>query len=245
MTATRTPIGQAAPKPPARPTSLRVLRLVGWLLVAAGTITLLYVVYALWLTGFETDRAQQDLAQRWRHEVAEPGAEGQTGGGSARETDDDGSGEDEAEGPELAPGAVAMIEFVRPGGQEQPVVDEPLFVVDDVGYADLRRGPGHYPETAVPGADGNFAVAGHRTTYGAPFYALDELREGDEVHVTDRSGVRHVYEFVEREIVGPTADWVLGEDPLGTGHPTLTLTTCHPRFSASQRMIVFAELVER
>lgn len=105
------------------------------------------------------------------------------------------------------------------------------------------RGPGHYPQTASPGADGNFAVAGHRTTYGAPFFHLDELRDGDEVHVTDTDGSRHVYEVRMQRSVSPGDVLVIGPDPLQTGRATLTLTTCNPRFSNRERLVVHAELV--
>jgi sortase A len=134
--------------------------------------------------------------------------------------------------------------FERPGSAEPPVHAEPLLIVEGVTLDHLRRGPGHYPTTAAPGQRGNFAVSGHRTTYGAPFYHLDDLREGDLIHVVDRARAHWVYEFRRQEIVEPTALRVIGPDPLGSGEPTLTLTTCHPRFSAAQRLIVFATLVD-
>lgn len=216
-----------------------MLRWFGWTLIAAGGVVLLYVVYALWLTGIETSRAQDDLARQWDRRV-EASAAPDTDAAGAPDREER---EEAGEAPP-APGdpAVAKLEFVRPGSDARPVSGDPLFVVDGVGYEQLRRGPGHYPGTAAPGGQGNFAVAGHRTTYGAPFYSLDELQADDEVHVTDGSGQRHVYRVVDREIVSPTAGWVLRDDPLATGRPTLTLTTCHPRFSASQRMVVFAEM---
>lgn len=145
--------------------------------------------------------------------------------------------------PALSDEAVALVRFVRPGSDTVPVHAEPLVVIGGVGIEELKRGPGHYPGTAPPGEDGNFAVAGHRTTYGAPFLHLDELQAGDEIHVTDRDGTVWVYRYVEERIVYPGDVSVIGHDPLGTGEPTLTLTTCHPRFSARQRLIVFAELV--
>lgn len=223
---------------------MRVLRVVGWTLIAAGVVALLYVAYALWFTGFETERAQQALRQDWQQEVGvvEPSEPADSDAGSANPgapPSDHGRGQPQLAGQR---DAVAMLEFVRPGSEQPPVREGPLFVVSDVGYEDLTRGPGHYPGTELPGEGGNFAVAGHRTTYDAPFYSLNELRTGDEIHVTDRSGTRYVYEFAERRIVQPSARWVLGDDPLDTPRPTLTLTTCHPRFSAAQRMVVFAEL---
>ena len=167
--------------------------------------------------------------------------------GSPPDADDDGvvpetDAAPTREPPELG-SAVAMIEFDRPGSDARPVRDDPLLVVSGVSREHLKRGPGHYPNSAEPGADGNFAVAGHRTTYGAPFFDLDELEPDDEVHVTDRSGQRHVYRVLEQRIVTPSDHWVLAPDPLGRDAGLLTLTTCHPRFSARQRLIVFAELV--
>lgn len=234
----------AAPASTRRPWSVRALRGIGWTLIVAGVVVLLYVVYALWFTGFETERAQQHLQQQWTDAPVDG-----SGAGAPQEEDGGEPGErestPEADEAAVSGDAVAKLEFKRPGTDEQPVTDEPLFVVHGVTRDDLTRGPGQYPDTAAPGQGGNFAVAGHRTTYGSPFFSLDELREGDEIHVTDPSGQRHVYEFAAREIVSPGAGWVLGDDPLETDRPTLTLTTCHPRFSAAQRMVVFGEAVSR
>lgn len=236
------PAVTGAPSSTRRRWSIRALRAIGWTLIVAGVVVLLYVVYALWFTGFETERAQQHLQQQWTGEPVDAG-----GAGAPQEEDGDepGDGESTPEADEAAMSgdAVAKLEFKRPGSDQQPVTGEPLFVVEGVSRDDLTRGPGQYPDSAPPGGDGNFAVAGHRTTYGSPFFSLDELREGDEIHVTDPSGQRHVYEFAAREIVSPGAGWVLGDDPLETDRPTLTLTTCHPRFSAAQRMVVFGEAV--
>ncbi len=208
---------------------VRAVRGLGWLLLVSGAVILLYVVYLLWFTNLGTEQAQRDLAERWETQVeaAEAGS---------------GSGDDEAEDADLDPGdAYAMLWFEREG--EPIVADDPLYVVSGVSLDDLRAGPGHYPESADPGEDGNLAVAGHRTTYGAPFWALDELQSGDTIHVVDRGGEEWVYEYVEQQIVSPVDTWVVGEDPLDNGAPTITLTTCHPRFSAAQRLIAWGELV--
>jgi sortase A len=137
----------------------------------------------------------------------------------------------------------AVIWFSRTDRSRPPVHAEPLYVVHGVGGEELRTGPGHYPHSDAPGGPGNFAIAGHRTTYGAPFGRLDELRAGDRIHVVERAGRRWSYEVASKRIVGPDASWVLSADPLGTGTGTMTLTTCHPRWSATQRLIVFARLV--
>ena len=96
----------------------------------------------------------------------------------------------------------------------------------------------------VPGGAGNLAIAGHRTTYGAPFWSLNELQEGDTIHVVDREGREWIYAYREQQVVAPTDLWVVGQDPLERGEPTITLTTCHPRGSAAQRLIAWGELLE-
>lgn len=136
--------------------------------------------------------------------------------------------------------AVALLDIRRPGFG--PLLGGALFVGEGVGKQQLDRGPGHFPGSALPGQAGNFAIAGHRTTHGAPLADLDRLRPGDEIHVTDRAGQRHLYRVLEQRIVNPADTWVVGPDPLGRGRPTLTLTTCHPRYSARQRLVVWAEL---
>lgn len=230
----------------------RVLRVAGWLMVAGGVLIALYLVYSLYYTGVATEAAQRDLLERWERDVGgvvEPMAAGDRSAATespAAEPSDRPSATPAAEPapePPPAPGeAVAVLAFARPGDDEPLVVPDPLFVVEGVSVEELKTGPGHYTGTAMPGEAGNFAVAGHRTTYGHPFFDLDELRAGDEVHVTDRGGRRWVYSVVRQEIVDPADVRVIAPDPLGTGRPTLTLTTCHPRFSAAQRLVVFAEL---
>ncbi len=211
----------------------RLVRGVGWTLIAAGSVLLLYVVYLLFYTNLTTDRAQAELRDAWTTSVADeapdvPDPE------EPPEPDDD-------EPVELGD-AYAAIWFDRPGTDEPVVHDGPLFVVEGVSLDLLRRGPGHYPDSAAPGEAGNFAVAGHRTTYGAPFYHLDELEPGDHVFALGRDGRQWRYIVRETMIVAPQDVWVVSDDPLEDGHPVLTLTTCHPRFSAAQRLVVFAGL---
>jgi len=100
----------------------------------------------------------------------------------------------------------------------------------------LRSGPVHYAVTPLPGAGEPFGVAGHRTTYGAPFYKLDRLRRGDAIYV-DTPYARFRYSVVKTTVVHPSDLGVL--DDRGYG---LVLTTCTPPYSASHRLIVWAEL---
>jgi sortase A len=102
----------------------------------------------------------------------------------------------------------------------------------------LKDGPGHMPWTPVPGQPGNAVISGHRTTYGRPFYDLDQLVLGDRIEVETAIGIS-VYEVKVIEIVLPTDVYVT--EPLPGAW--LTLTTCHPRFSAAERLVVQAELV--
>ena len=120
-------------------------------------------------------------------------------------------------------------------------------VVEGVRVSDLRKGPGHYPATPMPGQAGNAAIAGHRTTYGAPFGEVDKLLPGDQIIVTTIQG-EFTYEVVPQGeghghlIVAPTAVEVLDQD--FSDHPNrLTLTACHPKGSARQRIIVVGALV--
>lgn len=210
----------------------KVIRGAGWTLISVGVLILLYLVYLMFFTTLTTDRAQRSLLEEWELEYG--AVEGDRPIGAAERPD---AAQDEP----VEPGdAYAVMWFERAG--ERILHDEPLFVVEGVTVDDLRSGPGHYPDSEAPGGAGNFAISGHRTTYGAPFYHLDQLAAGDEIHVVDRAGATWVYTVTEQRIVAPTDVWVVGDDPLGDGEPLLTLTTCHPRFSAAQRLIVFATL---
>jgi len=207
------------------------VRGLGWLLVVSGAVVLLYVVYLLWFTGLETGRAQSELAETWSLTVPDRAA---VPGGS--------TGDPEVpEEPVEVGEAYAALWFERDG--ERILHKDPLYVIEGVSLDRLRAGPGHYPASDRPGGAGNFAVAGHRTTYGSPFWAVNELADGDTIHVMDRQGREWVYAYREQRVVAPRDVWVVAEDPLATGAPTLTLTTCHPRGSSRQRLIVWGELV--
>jgi sortase A len=213
----------------------KVVRGAGWALVVSGAVVLLYVVYLLWFTNFETERAQNDLAETWAESVPD---------GTAVETGEAVEGSDEVvvEDDIEVGDAYAALWFERDG--ERVVHDEVLYVVEGVSLDRLRSGPGHYPDSDRPGGAGNLSIAGHRTTYGAPFWSLNELEEGDTIHVIDREGREWVYAYREQQVVAPTELWVVGQDPLETGEPTITLTTCHPRGSAAQRLIAWGELLD-
>lgn len=201
----------------------RLVRVVGKGLISVGVLVFLFVAYQLWGTGLQENRHQDDLRAQFTPQLASaPPASRPAETTPPIETP-----------PSLPPElgvAAALIEIPRIGVEK--------VVVEGVGVEDLKKGPGHYPDTAMPGQRGNAAIAGHRTTYGAPFYDVDQLEPGDLIFVTTTRGRFH-YEVRELAVVGPDAVSVL--DP--TDDDRLTLTTCHPRFSAAQRLIVVASLV--
>jgi sortase A len=98
-------------------------------------------------------------------------------------------------------------------------------------------GPGRYPSSAMPGEPGMVAIAGHRVTYGAPFYELDILEPGDEIHLETDYG-SFAYAVTDQAIVDPQDTWVLDPE-----HGDLVLTTCHPRMSDRQRLVVWGKEV--
>ncbi len=123
------------------------------------------------------------------------------------------------------------------GRVRMPTIGVSTVFVEGTGTEELRSGPGHYPGTPLPGARGTVAIAGHRTTYGAPFRKLDRLRRGHRVEVETSYG-RFAYTVERTQIVAPTALWVTRR----VGHDRLVLTACHPLYSAAQRIVVFARL---
>jgi sortase A len=137
-----------------------------------------------------------------------------------------------AERRRVKPGdALGRIKIPRAGAD--------FVVVEGTGTEDLKKGPGHYPDTAFPGLHGTVAVAGHRTTYLAPFRNLNRMRPGDEV-VLEMPYARLTYRAELRRIVSPAAyDYVTAR----RSYDRLALTACHPLYSAAQRIVVFARLV--
>ena len=210
----------------------RILGAAGRALIAAGVLLLLFVGYQLWGTGLRTAQAQSRLEDDLRSALtattttappATPAPSGLPGPSAAVP----------ALRPEELPGAGEAA-----GRIEAPAIGMDWVFVQGVSVGDLKRGPGHYPQTPMPGQAGNAAIAGHRTTYGAPFNRVDELEPGDEIIVTTIQG-RFRYLVTSQRIVDPSAVEVL--EPV-EGANLLTLTSCHPKYSARQRIIVRAEL---
>jgi sortase A len=118
-----------------------------------------------------------------------------------------------------------------------PAIGVSEVFVEGTEAGDLRTGPGHYPDTPLPGERGTVAIAGHRTTYGAPFRRVDQLERGDRIELRMPYG-RFVYRVERTRIVEPTELSVTAR----VAYDRLVLSACHPLYSAAQRIIVFARL---
>jgi len=167
----------------------------------------------LWGTGLTTNRAQHQLRAEFDQVLRHPAIP--------------------------PPGKPLVVHFRE--GQPIAIIRIPrigldMVVVQGTSGADLQNGPGHYAGTAYPwDPRGRVGIAGHRTTYLHPFWSIDELHRGDLIELQTRFGTFD-YRVTGSRTVLPTATWVLTQ----TRAPTLVLTTCTPRFSASRRLIVFA-----
>ena len=125
------------------------------------------------------------------------------------------------------------------GRLELPTLDRSYAIVEGTDTGSLRKAPGHFGDTPLPGQRGTVAVAGHRTTYGAPFRRIDRLKRDDRIVVSMPYG-RFTYRVEGKRIVPPTGTWVKRR----VRHDRLILSACHPLYSAAKRVIVFARLTE-
>ena len=223
----------------------RILGSVGRTLIAAGVLLLAFAAFQLWGTNIEEGRRQEDLAGSLAQSVGTDLA-GADEGAKADALADTLQGRTGGEAPAIPVGeGLGVIEIPKIGVKK--------IIVEGVNKDDLRKGPGHYPGTPLPGQPGNAAIAGHRTTYGAPFNRIDELVPGDEIVVFTPQG-----KFTYQVIPPPDGAWKVIERGPGwfsvrpdqstvlaaTTDNRLTLTACHPKLSAEQRIIVVAKLID-
>ncbi len=207
----------------------RIVRGIGKSLISVGVLILLFVVYQLWGTGLTHDREQKNLRADFARQLAGPAAADPVTTVATTPNAPTTSSTSTLPPPLVEGDAAAVIDIPKIG------LDE--VVVEGVGVEELKKGVGHYPDTKMPGEKGNAALAGHRTTYGHPFNKLDELTNGDEISITTRAGTFR-YVVMEKKVVTPESIEVLDDTP----DNRLTLTTCHPKYSAEQRLIVVAQL---
>jgi sortase A len=220
---------------------------IGKMLIATGLLMFAFVAYQLWGTGIETARAQNSLENEFEELLAgtPPTTAAPVDTTPVEATTPVESTPTDSIPTTTAPTStpVASLPPVAEGDPiarlELPTIGVDKIVVAGVDKNDLKKGPGHYPETPLPGQLGNSAIAGHRTTFGQPFFDVDKLEDGDEIVVTTLAG-RFVYRVTGQQIVSPSDYQVIATtDPT---RATLTLTSCHPKYTARERIIVFAEL---
>jgi sortase A len=210
----------------------RAVAAFGRILVTLGLLTLMFVAYELWGTGIFTARAQSQLKSDFQKQLVKAQAN-----------------------PTIVvppkPGKKTPTRKINPALLEAPPEGEPLgqiiikkidvdwTVLEGTDLTDLADGPGHYPGTPLPGQVGNAAIAGHRTTHGAPFYRVDELSVGDRIVVKTLAGSYTYAVYRKPFAVQPTDYGVVSN----TKTSELTLTSCEPRYSAARRIIIKARLV--
>jgi len=214
-----------------------VLKATAHVFLVVGGLLLAFVAYQLWGTAIYESHAQAHLRQELKGELgtaparlptsAPPPARPATTS-STLPVDTSHVAPTMADPALNAPVGLLSIPRIGMNGD---------VIVEGTGEGQLQQGPGHYQGTPLPGEAGNAAIAGHRTTYGAPFYDLDELQPGDYVYVQTVQGV-FAYQVVSSAVVPPSDTQVLA----ATTTPQLTLTTCNPRYSASSRLVVTASL---
>ena len=206
-------------------TTRRIFSIVGEILVTAGLVLLLFVGWQLYWTDVLAARAQADtrdeLLLEWN--LAPVDDEIKT----------------DINTTVGQPFGLLYVPALGDRAWDIPIVE-------GTEHSLLSQGVGHHKDTALPGQVGNFAIAGHRTTYGAPFMDIAELQPGDPVIVETKHGW-FVYELNNDKIISPNDGWVLdpvpGKPDATPKQKLLTMYACHPMYSAAQRYVWFGELV--
>lgn len=217
----------------------RLVREVGLTLVTLGVVVLLFLAYQLYGTGLSEAHSQAMLKKAFDSELNSTAPASTSVAASARGTGHRAASSAPAsstKGFPSPPKSGTAIEHLV-----IPAIGVDRYVVQGTREADLMKGPGHYRNTVMPGQLGNAAIAGHRTTFGAPFFRLNQLLPGDKIYLTNTFGQRFVYQVSHKTVVSPSDTAVL--DP--THDAQLTLTTCNPKYSAATRLVLVAYLVGR
>jgi sortase A len=238
----------------------QVLSAFGRTLIVVGLLALSFAAFQLWGTGLVAAQAQDELAAQFRQRLSEPPladppaverdpaapAAASTGGLSLTARNGSASAAVLAvDKPSLDP---STPEGEPVASLVIPAIEVHHTVVQGTGRDALAAGPGHYRSTPMPGHQGNSGIAGHRTTHGAPFLDIDQLEPGDEILVeTVEGSFTYVVEgqddgaggMIGHRIVEPSEVSVLAD----RGDTRLTLTACHPKYSARERIVVTATLV--
>src|SRR5580700_9663518 len=212
------------------PAVRRGIDISGRVLIGCGVLLLLFTAYQVFGTSIQESHTQAGLRTQLQKETSNARIRGALAEAVALDKMPTGP-------PVTAPRTQDPAEGAPIGDIRIPVIGINQIVVEGTNTPDLRKGPGHYTGTPLPGQGGNAAIAGHRTTYGHPFYNLDGVKVGDPIVVTTLQGI-FVYDTTKSWVVSPGDTSVI--DNAFANY--LTLTTCNPRFSASTRLIVQAKL---
>lgn len=218
----------------------KILGGTGRALMTAGTLILLFVAYQLWGTGLQEAKAQDQLQDEFAATLADVPTT--TAPPSTTSTTTSTTVPGQTTPLSVVPVTTAPSLPLPAVGDPVAKIEIPRIgitrtVVEGVSVRELKRGPGHYPSSPLPGQKGNVAIAGHRTTYGQPFHNVDKLQPGDQIITTTVQGT-FVYVVDSLEIVKPYETSVLDDK----GDNRLTLTACHPKYSLKERLIVHAKL---
>lgn len=228
------------------------IRTIGELFITIGVLLILFLIYQLWWTTFTSQReaaqTRNELIKQWEQEITQPlpsptsttlPSAGATPSSSSAPSASATAAPVNSVRNSLEGKAFALMYVPRLRNQ---VWGTPI--VKGIGAESLARGIGYYPDSAAPGAEGNFAVAGHRTTHGEPFRSIDRLRSGDEVIIRTRDSW-FTYRLTDDQLVRPRDTWVIDPVPRGQKAGALmTIITCHPRWASTYRWIWWAELVD-
>lgn len=210
----------------------------GTSLIVLGLLMFLFVGYQLWGTGIEEAQSQNSLESRFTQIAVTTTPPPPTS--ISPSVIEPPVTESPVTTTPTPPEPIVIKEGDPMAIINLPTIGVSKYVVAGVETADLKKGPGHYPGTPFPGELGNASIAGHRTTYGEPFRHLDDLSIGDPIIITDLMGRQFTYLVSNQQVVEATDSWVVATTDRTKA--VLTLTTCHPEFSAKQRLIISAEL---
>jgi sortase A len=208
----------------------RVVDIFGRVLIGLGVLVLLFTAYQIWGTSVQEAQVQSSLRSQLQKDTTSDAVRNALAQESALDKLPTGP-------PVAAPTTAAPAEGEPIGDIRIPVIGINQVVVEGTNTPDLRKGPGHYTGTPLPGQSGNASIAGHRTTYGHPFYNLDSVKVGDPIVLTTLQGI-FVYDATRSFVVSPSDTTVVDN----VFADRLTLTTCNPRFSATTRLVVQAKL---
>lgn len=217
----------------------RVIQVTGWTLIWSGVFVFGYLGWQLWGTDLVNAGVQAEASEGLEMSLVEDAAELPD-----PVVIDPVELVDPEDLPEDLPPTVTYQEQETPESGTAfaflriPAIGVEEAVFEGVDPTTLKSGPGHMPGTPLPGHPGNSVLSGHRTTHGRPFFDFDLLEEGDVIEVESLVGT-HVYEVREIRVVAPTDFWVTFD----RSGAWLTLTTCNPKFSAKERLIVWAEMI--